>query len=99
VYDFAQEDLIADDVMLLDTYTEVFVWIGSGANDTERGQALEIAVAYIKGAPDTRSEADVPIVVVKQGSEPPIFTSHFVGWSHERAKVCAPPPPRTCTFC
>lgn len=35
---FAQADLADEDVMLLDTYTTVFVWVGAGANAAERGE-------------------------------------------------------------
>ena len=87
IYDFAQEDLIAEDIMLLDTYDEVFVWIGSGANATEKKLAVETAAAYVTNAPDHRKGEDTPIVVVKQGFEPKIFTAHFPGWNAEKAKV------------
>lgn len=36
VCNFDQTDLCADDVMLLDTVTSVFVWVGPQANETER---------------------------------------------------------------
>lgn len=38
VCNFDQSDLCADDVMLLDTFTNVFVWVGAAANETERAQ-------------------------------------------------------------
>lgn len=37
--DFTQQDLDPNDVMMLDVWTDVFVWIGKGANDTERREA------------------------------------------------------------
>lgn len=38
VCNFDQSDLCADDVMLLDTFASVFVWVGAAANEIERAQ-------------------------------------------------------------
>lgn len=38
VCNFDQSDLCADDVMLLDTVTSVFIWVGPQANETERAE-------------------------------------------------------------
>ena len=37
--EFAQSDLEPDDVMMLDTWNQVFIWIGEGANVEERKEA------------------------------------------------------------
>ena len=37
--EFAQSDLETDDVMMLDTWDQVFIWIGEGANAEERKEA------------------------------------------------------------
>jgi hypothetical protein len=47
VFDFDQSDLIEDDVMLLDAYTEIFVWIGKGANVEERKEAMNLAKTFV----------------------------------------------------
>jgi hypothetical protein len=82
VHNFTQEDLIDDDVMLLDTFTSVMLWIGSQANETEKNSALKTAAAYIKGANDGRDD-DCSLMVIKAGSEPPLFSMHFLGWDAE----------------
>jgi hypothetical protein len=41
---------VDDDVMILDTFTSVFVWIGSHANDTEKAEAVNVAQQYIEKA-------------------------------------------------
>ncbi|XP_070570156.1 advillin-like isoform X2 [Ptychodera flava] len=80
VDDFTQEDLIEDDVMLLDTWDELFIWIGSGANDTEKKESINTARDYIKTDPSGRDE-DTPLIAVKQGFEPPTFTGWFMAWN------------------
>ena len=48
------QDLIEEDVMILDTYSEVYVWIGRGANEVEKKESLKAAVEYIKTDPSNR---------------------------------------------
>jgi len=80
IFDFDQEDLIEDDVMILDCFTDIFVWIGNGANADEKKQALQAAMDYLKK--DAGRNADsTPISVIKQGREPPTFTSNFFAWN------------------
>lgn len=40
--------------MILDTYSEVYVWIGRGANDVEKKESLKIAQEYITSDPSGR---------------------------------------------
>ncbi|PVD37825.1 hypothetical protein C0Q70_00427 [Pomacea canaliculata] len=84
IVDFCQEDLCEDDVMLLDTYTEIFVWVGKGANETEKKEALHTAMEYIRTDPSGRTEDNTLILQVKQGFEPTSFTGHFHGWDPEK---------------
>ncbi|XP_076464098.1 advillin-like [Babylonia areolata] len=84
VVDFSQEDLCEDDVMLLDTFSEVFVWTGKGANETEKKEAFLTAVEYIRTDPAGRNEDNTLILNVKQGFEPPSFTGHFHGWDPDK---------------
>ncbi|XP_078062068.1 villin-1-like [Mustelus asterias] len=77
--DFTQEDLDDSDVMLLDTWEEIFLWIGKGANENEKKNSIVIAQEYFDTHPCKR-DTDTPIVIVKQGFEPPTFTGWFMGW-------------------
>lgn len=79
VFNFNQDDLINDDVMILDCFNEVFVWVGANANETEKKMALETAVDYVKHSQDGRSP-DTPIYLIRAGVEPPNFTSQFHAW-------------------
>ena len=83
IFDFDQSDLIEDDVMILDTYAEVYVWIGKGANTEEKKKSLETAIEYIKTDASGRTVQTTVLGTVKQGFEPPNFTCHFFAWDSE----------------
>lgn len=76
---FEQEDLLNDDVMILDVFTQLFVWIGSQANEIEKTRALEFAQHFINNATDGRF-SDIPVVRITAGNEPLMFTSYFPSW-------------------
>ncbi|XP_033494509.1 villin-1 isoform X1 [Epinephelus lanceolatus] len=79
VDDFAQSDLDEEDVMLLDTWEEVFFWVGNSANQYEIKEAWNCAQEYLRTHPAGR-DPDTPIIFVKQGYEPPTFTGWFNAW-------------------
>ncbi|KAL1248693.1 hypothetical protein QQF64_022011 [Cirrhinus molitorella] len=79
VADFSQDDLDEDDVMLLDTWEEIFLWIGNAANQYETQESYSSAVDYLKTHPAGR-DPGTPITTVKQGYEPPTFTGWFNAW-------------------
>ncbi|KAM9163544.1 villin-like protein [Pangshura tecta] len=79
VVGFCQDDLDEDDVMLLDTWEEIFLWIGKTSNAYERNEAVSSAKDYLKTHPAGRDLA-TPIIMVKQGYEPPTFTGWFSAW-------------------
>ncbi|XP_077393956.1 scinderin like b isoform X2 [Festucalex cinctus] len=76
--DFTQSDLATDDVMILDTWAQLFLWIGNEANEQERTGAPKLARAYLDSDPSGRK--GLPITTIKQGAEPPIFTGWFHAW-------------------
>lgn len=42
VYNFTQDDLLTEDMMILDTHVEVFVWVGQSVDAKEKQSAFEI---------------------------------------------------------
>uniref|UniRef100_A0A3P9IYK5 Macrophage-capping protein n=1 Tax=Oryzias latipes TaxID=8090 RepID=A0A3P9IYK5_ORYLA len=76
--DFTQSDLATDDVMILDTWDQLFIWIGNEANEEERNGAPKIAKDYVDSDPAGRR--GIPITTIKQGAEPPTFTGWFQAW-------------------
>lgn len=83
VFAFTQEDLDEDDVMLLDTWEELFLWLGHSANDYERKQADILAKEYLQTHPAGR-DPDTPVIKVKQGCEPLTFTGWFNAWDSHK---------------
>ncbi|TRY99862.1 hypothetical protein DNTS_016959 [Danionella cerebrum] len=83
ITNFNQDDLDEDDVMLLDIWDQVYLWIGKGANDTEKHDAVVTAQEYLKSHPAGR-DLDTPVLVVKQGFEPPTFTGWFHAWDPQK---------------
>ncbi|KAK9527712.1 hypothetical protein VZT92_014250 [Zoarces viviparus] len=79
VDDYAQSDLDEEDVMLLDTWEEIFLWVGNLANQYETKEAWNSAQEYLRTHPAGR-DPDAPMVFVKQGYEPPTFTGWFNAW-------------------
>ncbi|KAF7691232.1 hypothetical protein HF521_011529 [Silurus meridionalis] len=75
--EFTQDDLAEDDVMLLDVWDQVFIWIGADANEVEKTESVKSAKTYIDTDPSGRDKG-TPIVIVKQAHEPPTFTGWFL---------------------
>uniref|UniRef100_A0A671U3M3 Gelsolin n=1 Tax=Sparus aurata TaxID=8175 RepID=A0A671U3M3_SPAAU len=80
--EWTQDDFAPDDVMILDTWDQVFVWIGDEAREEEKMEAALSAVRYIESDPADR-DPRTPTVTIKQGFEPPTFTGWFLGWNHD----------------
>ncbi|XP_075997623.1 scinderin like a [Genypterus blacodes] len=75
---FTQMDLATDDVMLLDTWEQLFLWIGKEANEVEKKGSQKIAADYLTSDPAGRSS--IPINIIKQGEEPLSFIGWFQAW-------------------
>ncbi|KAB0343802.1 hypothetical protein FD754_020728 [Muntiacus muntjak] len=81
--EFTQDDLAEDDVMLLDAWEQIFIWIGKDANEVEKAESLKSAKLYLETDPSGRDKR-TPIVIIKQGHEPPTFTGWFLGWDSSK---------------
>ena len=88
IFDFGQVDLEEEDVFLLDSFTTIWVWIGSQSNSEESTMGVEVAQAYIK---QQNYDELTPIVRVHSRSEPPMFTCHFLGWDASLNQVFVDP--------
>ncbi|GMP86846.1 hypothetical protein CsSME_00039475 [Camellia sinensis var. sinensis] len=87
VYNFSQDDLLTEDILILDTRAEVFVWIGQSVDSKEKQIAFEIGQKYIDLAASFEGLSPyVPLYRVTEGNEPCFFTTYF-SWDPARATV------------
>jgi len=75
--------MINDDIMLLDAYSTIFMWIGNKSNKFERNGATKTAIKYIESINDGRDKEEVQTVEVEAGKEMPSFSVHFPSWKQE----------------
>ncbi|XP_065656338.1 advillin isoform X2 [Hydra vulgaris] len=80
LFNFTQNDLDVNDVMILDTHDTVFIWLGNQCTETERKLASKTAMDYVNTDPSGRDPEKVQKLVVKQGFEPLNFTGCFPAW-------------------
>jgi len=78
--------MLNDDIMILDAYSSIYVWIGHGSNKFEKNGAYKTANRYIESIKDDRDKSSVQIVEVEAGREPPSFTVFFPEWRAEIAQ-------------
>jgi gelsolin len=67
-------DLDSADVFLLDAGWDIYIWIGKGSDRSEKLAAMGAADRYAKMEPRA---LNVPVTIVKEGSETAIFNSYF----------------------
>ncbi|KAL4313160.1 hypothetical protein GQ457_01G013610 [Hibiscus cannabinus] len=87
VYNFSQDDLLTEDILILDTHAEVFVWVGQSVDTKEKQNVFEIGQKYINLAASLDGlSPNVPLYRVSEGNEPCFFTTFF-SWDSTRATV------------
>ncbi|KAI3446482.1 hypothetical protein Pfo_003147 [Paulownia fortunei] len=85
IYNFSQDDLLTEDILILDTHAEVFVWVGQSVDSKEKQNAFEIGQKYMEMAASLEGLApNVPLYIVTEGNEPCFFTTYF-SWDPAKA--------------
>ena len=95
VPNFVQYDLNNFDVMVLDGFSTIFIWVGRHSNKFEKKNALRKVEAYIEALTDGRDKTQVQIVEVEPCGEPFNFIGHFPEWEDEVAEKWLLPDPIT----
>ncbi|KAH9305777.1 hypothetical protein KI387_010181, partial [Taxus chinensis] len=87
IFNFSQDDLLTEDIMVLDTHGEVFIWIGQHVDAKLKHQGFEIGKKYIERASLFEGlSQDTPLYKVTEGNEPSFFTRYFA-WDAAKAMV------------
>ncbi|XP_071909258.1 villin-2-like isoform X2 [Coffea arabica] len=85
VYNFSQDDLLTEDVLILDTHAEVFIWVGQSVDAKEKQSAFENGQKYVELAASLEGlSPKVPLYKVTEGNEPCFFTTYF-SWDPAKA--------------
>ncbi|KAK7344545.1 hypothetical protein VNO77_14275 [Canavalia gladiata] len=87
VFNFSQDDLLTMDVLILDTYAEMFIGIGQFVDPKEKQNSFEIAQKYIDKAASLEGlPPHVLLYEVIEGNESCFFTTYF-SWDYAKAMV------------
>ncbi|KAG6769188.1 hypothetical protein POTOM_024805 [Populus tomentosa] len=87
IYNFSQDDLLTEDILILDTHAEVFVWVGQSVDAKEKQIVFDIGQKYIEMAVSLDGLSPyVPLYKVTEGNEPSFFTTYFL-WDPIKATV------------
>ncbi|CAG0908431.1 unnamed protein product [Cyprideis torosa] len=79
--DFCQADLADDDVMLLDSGDQLFLWIGPRSSEVELKLAYKAAQVYIQSLRAREPDCPRRLFVTLKGKESRKFWRCFHGWS------------------
>ncbi|KAF3326165.1 villin-3-like protein [Carex littledalei] len=87
VFNFCQDDLLTEDILILDTHAEVFVWIGQSVDPKEKQKAFDVGQKYIEHAVSLEGlSLEVPLYKVSEGYEP-CFFKVFFSWDNSKSVV------------
>ncbi|XP_057535155.1 villin-3 isoform X2 [Amaranthus tricolor] len=87
IYNFTQDDLLTEDIMILDTHVEIVVWVGQSVDPKEKQTAFDIGQKYIQLAGLLEGlSPQIPLYRITEGNEPCFFTTYF-SWEPAKAIV------------
>jgi len=83
--DFCQDDLADDDIMILDSGVQVFLWMGPRCSEVEIKLAYKSAQVYIQNLRAKQPEKPRRLFLTIKGKESVRFKRCFHGWGVARA--------------
>ncbi|CAL8078768.1 unnamed protein product [Calicophoron daubneyi] len=78
--DFCQDDLADDDVMMLDTGDQIYLWWGRRTSDVEQKLSLQAAKLYQKHLCNVQRDRPRALKLTCKAVEPHMFKRCFHGW-------------------
>jgi gelsolin len=69
-----KNNLLTGDVFVLDNGFHIYIWVGAGASQAEKGKAFPYAHKYLK---DHKRPEIMPVSRIVEGREPESFMKHF----------------------
>lgn len=82
--DFCQDDLSDDDIMILDSGVQVFIWIGTRCSDVEIKLAYKSAQVYAQNMRIKQPDRPRQLMLTFKGRESKKFTKCFHAWSRHK---------------
>ncbi|XP_067664608.1 advillin-like [Haliotis asinina] len=79
--DFSQEDFTEQDLMLFDTFDQIFLWCGTNIDSNTRHLFGDVAQTYLAKDQAGRNSRDIQLWYICQGHEPHGFTKYFRSWT------------------
>ncbi|KAM0907641.1 hypothetical protein ACQ4PT_015983 [Festuca glaucescens] len=87
IFNFAQDDMMTEDIFILDCHSCVFVWVGQHVDTKIRAQALSIGEKFLELDILMENLArETPLYVINEGSEPQYFTRFFT-WDSAKSAM------------
>ncbi|TNN19777.1 Protein flightless-1 isoform 2 [Schistosoma japonicum] len=78
--DFCQDDLAPDDVMLLDTGSQIYLWWSKRTSDVEQKLSLQAAKLYQSHMRQMQPDRPRQLKLTVKNAEPHLFRRCFHGW-------------------
>eukprot|EP00252_Welwitschia_mirabilis_P024171 TRINITY_DN7065_c0_g1_i1.p1 TRINITY_DN7065_c0_g1~~TRINITY_DN7065_c0_g1_i1.p1 ORF type:complete len:1024 (+),score=247.76 TRINITY_DN7065_c0_g1_i1:394-3465(+) len=87
IHNFTQDDLMTEDVMILDSFSEIYVWVGQSVDSKLKQKALNIGQKYMeKDVLLEKRSLETPFFVILEGGEPSFFTRFFT-WDSSKSAM------------
>jgi len=88
--DFCQDDLPDEDIMILDSGEEIFIWVGPKASQVELKLAYKSAQTYLKALCLKGEKREKKLFLTVKNKESRRFTRNFHAWAHHKSAVADP---------
>ncbi|KAL6525515.1 Villin-4 [Orobanche hederae] len=87
VYNYSQDDLMTEDILILDCHSDIYVWVGQQVDSKNKLNALNLGEKFLeRDFLLEKLSKEAPIYVIMEGSEPAFFTRFFT-WDSTKSAM------------